>query len=538
MRRLIRAVFEEKKEIPEEIIQELGAMGLMGMGIPTESGGMGLGYGAYLRIFGEIAGVDASVAALIGAHQSIGYRALVNEGSDEQKKKWLPLLAGGEKIAAFCLTEPGSGSDAYSIKTRAVKNDDGSYTITGQKLWITNGGLADFYTVFCKTEHEEDGKTQDKISAFILEKGMEGLSFGEKENKLGICASETRALYFDKVRVPAENLIGEPGRGFKTAMNVLNMGRLSLSAGCVGAMKRVLKLAVEHASSRKQFGQTIDRFGMIQKKLAEMAADTYAAESVIFMTAGNIARGMDNFQLESSICKVWVSETSWETVNSALQVAAGSGYMKDYPYERILRDTRINLIFEGTNEVLRCFLALSGLKGPSEHMKELGKIADISAALQAPLQSLGVLIQFADSRIEKLILSKGLTKHHAKLQQFADYFSEMLSAFSIQVENSLIKHGKDIVNRQLIQKRLSDMVIHLYVILAVISRTSTILESKKATEEQKKYVLDLTRLSCRKARYRFMAGLKEMSKNSDKEIITISQQLSVQGGYGLDIIDF
>ena len=525
------ATFEEKREIPKEVIKEMGALGLLGMGVPLEDGGLGLSHGSYFRIAGEISGYDASIGVLSGAHQSIGYKALLNEGNPQQRKKWLPLLARGEKIAAFCLTEPEAGSDAFSLKTHATKNDDGSYTITGQKLWISNGGLADFYTVFCKT-------APDQVSALIVEKEMDGVSFGEKEQKLGIQASETRALYLDKVRVPAENLIGEEGKGFKIAMTVLNTGRLTIGSGSVGGMKRMLKLITAHAINRKQFGKSINNYGMIQDKMAKMAAKTYACESAVYMTIGNMDRGMKNHYLESAACKIFASEVGWEVMDMGLQIAAGCGYMKEYPYERMLRDIRINLIFEGTNEILRCFLALSGVKGPSEHMRELGKMADISASLQSPLKSLGVLSKFAGKRIERMVFNQALTKHHPKLQNWADHFSSMLSSFSNQVENCLIKHGKHIIEKQLVQKRLSDMSIQLYVILSVISRTSAILADKNIDEGKKEYCLHLTNHACRDARYRFISNLKEMSNNIDETVVKITDRISMEGGYGLDILDF
>ena len=206
------AKFDRDAKIPTEVLDGLAALGLCGLGVPEDLGGLGLDTTLYARVFSEIAGIDGSIATTLGAHQSIGFKALVNEGNDEQKKKWLPKLASGECWASFCLTEPGSGSDAYSIKTKAVKNADDTYTITGQKLWITNAGMAGFYSVFAKTDHEENGKTVEKISCFIVEKEREGISFGEKEDKMGIRASETRAVYFDKVVVPATNILVSQGR--------------------------------------------------------------------------------------------------------------------------------------------------------------------------------------------------------------------------------------------------------------------------------------------------------------------------------------
>lgn len=530
--------FDAESHIPDEVVAGLGDLGLLGLAVPEELGGLGLDYTLYCRVFAQVAVYDASVATMVGAHQSIGYRALLNEGTDEQKKKWLPQLASGKVIAAFCLTEPGSGSDAYSIKTKATDNKDGTYTISGQKLWITNGGLAGFYSVYCKTDHEIDGKTVEKISCFIVEKERAGISFGEKENKMGIRGSETRAVYFDKVVVPKENILGELGKGFKIAMNVLNSGRLSLGAGCVGGMKSIMKLATDHAANRKQFDRPIAEFGLIQEKLAKMAEMTYAVESVVYLSTGNMTKGMNDYHMETAVCKVFGSECLWKTVDMGMQIAAGNGYMKEYPYERIMRDSRIQLIFEGTNEILRCLLALSGVRGPSEDMKALGKISEVSSALQDPIKSLGVFTKFARKRLSNMMGSKQLTKAHPELKEQAEKFSSCLGKFAIAVEDSLIKYGKKIVDNELPQGRLADMVIDLYVMIAVISRTTAILNSSKATQDQKDYVLRLTKQICKDSRRRFNGNVKSMSKNSDKTIIKISESVVNYGGYGLDIIDF
>lgn len=530
--------FDTESHIPDEVIDGLGAMGILGLAVPEELGGLGLDYTLYCRVFAQVASYDASVATMVGAHQSIGYRALLNEGNDEQKKKWLPKLASGEVIAAFCLTEPGSGSDAYSIKTKAVDNKDGTYTISGQKLWITNGGKAGFYSVYCKTDHNVDGKNVEKISCFIVEKERAGVSFGEKENKMGIRGSETRAVYFDKVVIPKENILGELGKGFKIAMNVLNSGRLSLGAGCVAGMKTVLKLSAEHAANRKQFDRPIAEFGLVQQKLAKMAEMTYAVESIVYLSTGNMTKGMTDYYMETAVCKVFGSECLWQTIDMGMQIAAGNGYMKEYPYERIMRDSRIQLIFEGTNEILRCLLALSGVRGPSEDMKELGKISEVSSALQDPIKSLGVFTKFARKRLNNMIGSKQLTKAHPELKEQAEKFSSCLGKFAIAVEDSLIKYGKKIVDNELPQGRLADMCIDLYVMCAVISRTTSILNSTKATQEQKDYVLRMTKQICKDARRRFTRNVKSMGKNSDKTVVKISESVVKFGGYGLDIIDF
>ena len=530
--------FDKDGSLPDNIIKGLAEMGLMGLGVPEELGGLGLDYSLYCRVFGQLACNDGAIATMTGAHQSIGYRALLNEGTDEQKQKWLPRLASGEVIAAFCLTEPGAGSDAYSIKTKAIDNKDGTFTITGQKLWITNAGLAGFYTVFAKTDHVVDGKNVEKISCFIVEGGMPGLSFGEKENKMGIRASETRAVYLDKVIVPKENVLGELGKGFKIAMNVLNSGRLSLGAGCASGMKMILEMATNHATNRKQFDRPIAEFGLIQDKLAKMAASTYAVESIVYLTTGNMIKGMNDYYMETAVCKIYGSENLWSSIDMAMQIAAGNGYMKEYPYERIMRDVRINMIFEGTNEILRCLLALSGVRGPSEDMKELGKISDVSSALKAPIKSLGVYTKFARKRMSNMMGSRHITKAHPELKEQADKFSSMLGHFAIAVEDSLIKYGKKIIDNELPQGRLADMAVELYVILACISRTTSILNGTKANQEQKDQALRLTKYICKDSGRKIKRNLKAMSKNSDKAVAKISESVVKAGGYGFDIIDF
>lgn len=533
------AKFDKDSKIPQEVLDGLAALGLCGLAVGEEHGGLGLDTTLYARVFSQIAGHDGAVATTLGAHQSIGFKALLNEGNEEQKKHWLPKLASGEVYAAFCLTEPGSGSDAYSIKTKASKNNDGTYTLSGQKLWITNAGHAGFYTVFAKTDHEDSkGEKVEKITCFIVEKGMEGVSFGEKEDKMGIRASETRAVYFDNVKVPASNIIGEPGKGFKIAMNVLNTGRLSLGSGAVGGMKYIIELATAQAKTRKQFGDSIINFGLIQEKIATMAANIYAAESMVYMTTGKITQGMSEFSHESAICKVYCSEKLWDTIDKATQIAAGNAYMREYPYERIMRDCRINLIFEGTNEILRIFTALSGIKAPSDDLKELGKIADVSKALKDPIKSVGVLTDFAKKRISKKFGSKTLTKIHPSLEKQGNQFVTSLKDFAIAVENTIIKYGKNIIGNELVQMRIANMSIELYAQLCVLSRTTSILNRSDVSDKDKEYVSLMTELICRDSRQTFTKNYKRLNSSYDKLIPKISEAVAQRDGFGFDIIDF
>ncbi|MCB0325925.1 MAG: acyl-CoA dehydrogenase family protein, partial [Bdellovibrionales bacterium] len=284
--------YDEAGAQPDEYIESLKELGLFGLIIPEEYGGIGLSNTGYSRVLQQSSHYDASTSLTIGAHSSIGMKGLLLFGSDQQKKKYLPKLATGEMIAAFCLTEPGAGSDAGSIKTTASKNADGSWSLNGEKIWITNGAFADFFTVFARTDSEAG-----KISAFLVERSFVGVRSGPKEDKLGIRASATTSVFFDNVQVPAENLLGEEGKGFFVAMQILNNGRTGLGGGCVGGMKRCLKLAARQAAERKQFGQPIAEFELVQEKIAQMAIDCFVVESVVTLVGHYIDSGVKDYSV-------------------------------------------------------------------------------------------------------------------------------------------------------------------------------------------------------------------------------------------------
>ena len=529
---------DEESLIPEETYRELADMGLMGLGVPEEFGGMGLNVTQQCRMASLINYADCSIAAMLGAHQSIGYKALLLYGSDSQKKKYLSRLAKGEMLAAFCLTEPGAGSDAYSIKTKALDNGDGTFSVSGQKLWITNGGRADFYTVFCKTDHQLKGKSVEKITCFIVEKGAEGLSFGEKEKKMGIRASETRAVFFNKVRIPQENIIGELGKGFKIAMNVLNSGRLLLAGCSLGPMKYAFNLALKHATEREQFNQKLTSFGIIQDKLSRMAANYYMAESLVYYVTRRVDCGQKDYSLESAICKVFCSEKLWDMVDTSLQIAGGTGYMREYPYERLMRDTRINLIFEGTNEILRIFIALSGMRGPGETLKDVGRLANsVTKALLDPIKSVGILTNFAKGRFDKM-RSKTFSHCHPRIEKHGENLSNMISQFAIEVENTLMKYTTRIIGNELPQKRIADMAIPLFTFLCMISRTTFILNNENVGEEEKDYITDLTDIGCKELHHSFMKAYGETSSNLDKQIQRVTKKVEADQGLGFDILNF
>ncbi|MEP6732381.1 MAG: acyl-CoA dehydrogenase family protein, partial [bacterium] len=374
-------------KFPDSVRKGMHELGLMGVNIPEAYGGFGASTKVFTRVFGEIGETDASLAVYFGAHQSIGCKGIVLFGTEEQKQRWLPGCASGETIAAFCLTEPGSGSDAQAMTTTALPSDDGTYyTLTGTKIWISNAGYAGLFTVFAKVPVKQaDGSTKQRVTAFIVNAKAPGITLGKPEEKMGIKASDTRTVTFEGVKVPVEDRIGEVGHGFRLALEILNSGRLGLAAGSARGSRKIMHEALVYAKQREQFGRPIGSFEMIQQKIAINAAETYAADSAWMLTAGMVDRGGIDFSLETAACKVFASELAFRASNDALQIAGGIGYSKEYPYERSVRDSRINLIFEGTNEILRALIALMALQQPGERLKALGK------AFKDPLHSLGAI---------------------------------------------------------------------------------------------------------------------------------------------------
>ncbi len=344
---------DEEARIPKELIDKLAEQGFFGMPFAEEYGGVGAGEMGYAILLEEMGRGSASVVVLLAAHTSIGAMSLYLDGSEELKRKYMPALCSGEKIAAFALTEPGAGSDAAAIATTAVPDGD-DYILNGSKLYISNGDIADFFAVFAVTDKSLGAR--GGVTAFAVDGDTPGFSRGPHEKKMGIRGAGTCELFFKDVRVPKANVIGQVGMGFITAMKALDCGRLSLGAACVGAAKEVIDLSINHASQRVQFGEPLIKKQAIQWMLAEMAAETYAMESMVYRAAWAYDQGQ-KIGRESAIVKMYCSEALCRVVDNGVQIHGGLGYMQDYPMEMFYRDARINRIFEGTNEVQRMVVA-------------------------------------------------------------------------------------------------------------------------------------------------------------------------------------
>jgi alkylation response protein AidB-like acyl-CoA dehydrogenase len=443
----IDAIDSQQPGLMPSLLKKAGEQGLLSIEIPEEYEGAELGLLTAVLIGTRLN--EASFSVAYGAHTSIGTLPIVYYGNEEQKQRYLPKLASGEWISAYALTEPGVGSDAMNLSTRAELSADGKYYIlNGTKQWISNAGFADVMVAFARIGDE-------RPTAFIVESSWTGVSTGPEENKMGIKGSSTRQVYFDDVKVPVENVLGTLHKGYKIAFNILNIGRLKLGSGAVGGARRALGLAATYTTERKAFGQFLHEFGMIQKKLAQAAAETYAAESEVIRTAGNISqaqrsqndieamfKAVEEYALEASIAKVHGSEVLALVVDEGVQIFGGYGFMHEYPIEKAYRDARIQRIFEGTNEINRLVAVNSlfrrALKGQIDLMS---KFAEIDARIKAnqPLNNAGedipeelrpavnALERAKDATIyEAMLIAQKYMQKLVNEEEFIEYLANLL----------------------------------------------------------------------------------------------------------------
>lgn len=523
------ARIDREEAIPAEVRTGLAEIGVYGLAIPKAQGGAGMRMTPYARVVQELAALDSSVALSVQAHESLGVAALNLFASDELKARVLPRLAKGDAIASFALAEVGAGSDAGSIQTRAELMDD-EYVITGEKAWVTNGGVADVFIVFARTSPADDG-AKPKLTAFVVDAapGMVGrILRGANEPKLGVRGASTTSVTFDRVRVPKANVLGEVGRGFKVAMEVLTQARLSLATSCLGTAKRLLKMSVDRIAERKTFGRNIGEFGLVRDKVAQMSSELFALESMAYLTTGLVDSGRSDFTIESAICKVFASETLWRVANESQQVAAALGYTRALPWERLLRDARMAMVFEGTNEILRCFIALSGMQGPGLQLEEVSK------AMREPIKGFGLLGDFALRKARSALGRERLSRAHPVLAAESVCFEEYTSHLAKNVDTVLRRHGKMIAEMQYTQKRIADVAIDLYAIASVVSRTTRAIERRG--EEGSRREIDLASVFVASAKRRMADNIAAMDENDDELRKAIAQKTCSDGGYPLDVI--
>ena len=457
----------EKKDyaFTESLMKKAGELGFLGIPVPENYGGMGMGFVSTMLVCDYISGATGSLSTAFGAHTGIGILPILLYGTEAQKKEFLPKLASGEWFGSYCLTEPGAGSDANSGKTKAVLSEDAShYEITGQKMWISNAGFASLFIVFARIEDDKN------ITGFIVPlEENNGIELGEEENKLGIHASSTRQVFFNKTKVSVENVLGERNGGFKIAMNALNVGRIKLGVACLDAQRRITTKSIEYANERIQFNKPIASFGAIKEKIAEMASSCYVAESACYRAAHDVElriqnnldkgmshqeaelKGVENFAIECSLIKVGASEDIQNCADQGIQILGGMGFSSDTPMESAWRDARIGRIYEGTNEINRMLsiglLLKKGMKGELDLMP---------AVMQAAMR-LG-------SEKAKEITDGPLAQEHQLIENFKQLFLMITG-------NATQKYGTKLEEEQQVLQALADVLIEIYFSESAILRT-------------------------------------------------------------------
>jgi alkylation response protein AidB-like acyl-CoA dehydrogenase len=468
---------------------------------------------AYCRILEELGSRCSSTSIFVNAHHSIGMRALLLFGTADQKQRWLPDLIAGRKLGAFALTEPEAGSDAANVQTAATLTEDGThYILNGQKRYITNGAIADVLTVMARTA--VPGKKDTAVTAFLVTPDMPGFNVVEpRMQKLGIRGTATARLAFDNMRVPKENILGPLGKGLKVALTVLDFGRTTFGACCTGVAITSLRLATEHARTRVQFGQRLGEFELVQKKLARMAAWTYAMQSMTAVTAGLIDRGLEDYMLETAMLKVYSTECLWTIVNDAFQILGGPAYFTDRPLERMLRDARINSIGEGANEVLTSFIALVGMRDPAENFRA------VRDGLYHPWRERATIGRFVTGFLPRMMHVPSIPIRSPALMEPARVLARLIRSFNRTVVSALMRNREAILDRQLVQEPIAEAAMELYASVCVLSRRDAELSGDKPHEDTSSWQPAAADLFLRQSAARIRAALSRVN-NPDNAAIT------------------
>ncbi|MFP4228499.1 MAG: acyl-CoA dehydrogenase family protein [Salinivenus sp.] len=488
-----RVKIDREQYIPEEVIDRLFDTGVMGMIIPEEYGGLGLGVTSYNRVLELIGRYCASTAVLVSAHQSIGCKALVMFGTEEQKEEYLPMVAR-EKVSAFCLSEPNVGSDAANQESFSVMTDDGDYILNGEKKWSTSGAFSGLFTVMCKNmvRNPDTGELEQKgVNALIVTPDMDGVEvFENNRAKTGIRGTWQARFRFNDVRVPKENLLHEEGAGLKVALSCLNYGRCTLSAGVTGAAKAAKEQGIKWAQTRYQFDRPIADFELVQQKIARMSALTYAMDAMLYMMTGMLDRGDKDIMVETAITKVFCSHYGWKVIDEVMQIMGGEGYMTEHEVERAWRDNRIHSIVEGSNDVMQGFIFAYGGKQLAEQM-----ISVQEALLWDTDESIGNnLSRIFTAATNPTVMSKALPlagqlflglkpsapeirNVHPAIRDQADRLSDLIQKHSHYFKLVSKWEREDIVKHQAQQARVADNAIYLFALATSLSKMDDQLRS-------------------------------------------------------------
>jgi alkylation response protein AidB-like acyl-CoA dehydrogenase len=456
---------DQQQEIPRWAIERLFQIGVLGMTIPVEYGGSGLGITSYNRVLERIGRSCGSTAVMTSAHQSIGCKAIMLFGTDQQKRQWLPMLATGS-LSAFCLSEPNVGCDAGGQETRCELSDDGqSYILNGEKKWATSGAISALFTVMCK-QKMADGK--ERVTALVCTPDMPGIDiFQPNRSKCGIRGTWQARIRFTNVKVPKSHLLHQEGKGLNVALTCLNYGRCTLSAGMLGGARRAFEQAVKWAQTRFQFQRPLAEFELVQQKIARMSALNYAMDAMLYLTCGMLDRHDEDIMVETAICKLFCSEMGWRVVNDAMQIMGGEGYMTENEVERIFRDSRINLIVEGANEVMQSFIFAYGGKQLAEYMLS---VRENAAKFYKPSVLKAALPLAAELFLGLKRRAPRLRQVDPLLQAPARRFAKLVRDLSHNFKRASKVYGEQIVSRQAVQARIADAAMWLHAWACTLSK--------------------------------------------------------------------
>jgi acyl-CoA dehydrogenase family protein 9 len=510
LKRFVRTVYEPSRgpadsPIPVEVLAHAGKLGLLGLSVPREYGGRQLSPTSFARVVQELGAIDPSLALAVRAHQTLGSIPLARYGTVGQKSRWLSRLSSGELLGAYALSEVGAGSDAAGVRTYA-RPDAAGWVLDGRKMWVTNGAVAGLFAVFARTSPVEEG-IKPKLTAFLVERD-DGVRTGTPHRMHGVRGVGVTGLDLDGVHLDGARVLGTVGQGFKIAVETLNHSRLASAAAAAGSARALLDLSIRHARERAAFGRPIGDFGLVKDKIASMLAEVFAVESMVFLTTGLLDIESADFSIESAACKIFASEVLVRVADQAAAIHAGRGYTEGSPIERGIRDARHHLVLDGTNEVLRAFIALSGMQAPGRDL------ANVARAMREPIKGFGLLGEFAVRKAKSAFGRERLTRAHPLLNREVVLFEDYVAELAKNAERMLRRHGEAIAEMQYSQRRIADLAIDLFALAAVLARTSRAIERRG--EEGARREIDLATIFAASSERRMLANVQGFDRNDDE----------------------